>query len=103
MALIDEVKTALRVSIDDADINLQIESLIDAAKEDLYNTADIRQDLVESEAIPALIKLAIITYVKAYWTDDDQSREKLNASYDSIKGRLALSSAYSTYDEVNNG
>lgn len=103
MALLDEVKTALRVSINDSDINLQLESLIGAAKDDLTNTADIKSSAVEEtpqSPLSPLVKLAIITYVKAYWTDDDNTRDKLIASYDSIKGRLLLSSAYSTYDEV---
>lgn len=99
MALIDEVKTALRVSLNDDDINLQIQSLIDAAKEDLYNTADISKTLFEQEEIPALIKIAINTFVKAFWTTDDEERAKLLVSYDGIKAKLSVSSAYSTYDE----
>lgn len=99
MALIDEVKTALRVSLDDEDINLQIQSLINASKEDLIHTADINADLVEQDECPALIKLAIITFVKANWTDDETVAEKLMRSYDSIKGKLAFSSFYSTYEE----
>lgn len=99
MALIDEVKTALRVSLNDDDINLQIQSLIDAGKEDLYNTADISKSLMEQEEVPALIKLAIVTFVKTFWSDDDNEREKLQIAYDSLKAKMAMSSAYSTYEE----
>lgn len=99
MALIDEVKTALRVSLNDDDINLQIQSLIDSAKEDLFTTADISRNLVELEEVPAQIKRAIMIYVEMYWTTDDKKRESLQRSYDSIKGQMALSSYYSTYEE----
>ena len=97
MALFDEVKTALRVSIDDEDINLQIQSLIESAKEDLTNTADIRRAVVEG-VVPPLVKQAIIMYVKAYWTDSETDRERLIACYENMKGSLAISSTYSNYD-----
>lgn len=97
MALFDEVKTALRVSIDDEDINLQIQGLIESAKEDLTNTADIRRAVVEDE-VPALVKQAIIMFVKAYWTESETDRERLINCYEGLKGTLAISSAYSNYD-----
>lgn len=98
MALIDEVKTALRVSIDDDDINLQIQSLISAAKEDLVYTADVSDDLMEQEEIPALIKLAIISFVKANWSDNPDESDKLMNSYNSMKVKLSVSSYYGTYE-----
>ena len=103
MALFDEVKSALRVSIDDDDINLQIQTLIDAAKEDLTNTADISASVVNADVVPALPKLAIMTFVKAHWTESETEQERLLKVYDGIKGRLAISSTYSTYDEVEDG
>lgn len=103
MPLFDEVKTALRVSINDDDINLQIQTLIDAAKEDLVNTADISSNVVNVDEVPALVKLALITFVKAHWTESEVEQERLLTVYNSLKGRLAISSAYSTYDEVTDG
>lgn len=97
MALFEDVKTALRVSIDDEDINQQIHDLIEAAKEDLTNTADIRQAVVE-EPVPFLVKQAIVLFVKYMWTDSETDRERLADRYASIKGTLAISSAYSNYD-----
>lgn len=99
MALIDEVKTALRVSLDDADINLQLQGLIDAAKDDLIHTADINASFTGEGASSPLVKLAIITFVKAYWVDNEDEAEKLMRSYNSIKGKLSMSSFYSTYEE----
>lgn len=98
MALIDEVKTALRVTISDDAIDLQIQSLIDAAKEDLKFTSDISSDLVEQEETPALIKQAIVLFVKMNWTDNIDEAEKLRRSFDLMKGSLAMSSFYSSED-----
>lgn len=103
MALFDEVKTSLRVSIDDADINQQIQTLIDAAKEDLVNTADISSNVVFADEVPALVKLALTTFVKAHWTESEAEQERLLKVYNGLKGRLSISSAYSTYDEVSDG
>lgn len=95
MALIDEVKVALRISTDDAGITAEIETLIEAAKLDLTKTADIA-DFTEPDS---LVKRAIITYVKSMWTNDSVEAERLTKSYESIKATLAMSSAYGTYSE----
>lgn len=95
MALIDEAKTALRVSTTDLGITAQIERLIEEAKLDLCRTADISEDAVSNP--DALVKGAILCYVGFVWTTDADEKNRLKACYDDYKGKLAMSSAYGTY------
>lgn len=97
MALIDDAKTALRVSTDEPDIIGQIQRLIEEAKLDLVRTADVRDDLVQTDEPDALIKGAILCYCGFVWTSDAAEKAKLKSCYDDYKAKLAMSSAYSTY------
>lgn len=99
MALIDEAKTALRVSTNDAGITAQIQRLIDEAKLDLCRTADIAESAVNVSEPDALIKGAILCYVGFVWTTDPDEKNRLKSCYDDYKAKLAMSSAYSTYSE----
>ncbi|MBO5671215.1 MAG: hypothetical protein J6S41_06665 [Clostridia bacterium] len=97
MALIDEAKTALRVSTTDAGITAQIERLIEEAKLDLCRTADIAEENVMVSEPDALIKGAILCYVGYAWTTDADEKDRLKSCYDDYKGKLSMSSAYGTY------
>lgn len=97
MALLDEVKTALRVSTTDPNITAQISRLIEEAKLDLCRTADIAEDKVITEAPDALIKGAIICYVGYVWSADPTEKDRLKACHDDYKAKLSMSSDYSTY------
>lgn len=99
MALIDEAKTWLRVSTDDEAITAQIQMLIDSAKSDLTETADVNPACVAGDDLAPLVKNALFVYVSAMWTDDDLSRQRLMVSYNDLKAKLAISAAYSTYSE----
>lgn len=99
MALIDEAKTALRVSTTDAGITAQIERLIEEAKLDLCRTADVGGAYVMTDEPDALIKGAILCYVGFVWTTDPNEKIRLKSCYDDYKAKLAMSSAYSTYSE----
>lgn len=94
MALIDEAKTWLRVSTCDADINAQIEMLVESAISDLTNTADVSKTCFEGEDIDPLLKNAVMVYVQAYWSDSEDRQAKLMTSYDSIKAKLVMSSMF---------
>ena len=95
MALIDDVKTALRESTTDADIKGQISDIIDEAKLDLQHTANISASKIADP--DALIKGAIKCYCGMIWTDDPAEADRLRSCYDDYKGRLAMSSEYGTY------
>jgi len=96
LALIDEAKTALRVSTNDAGITAQIAQIIAEAQLDLCRTADISQRAVS--APDALIKGAIFCYARYVWAEDKDEKEQLKACYDDYKAKLSMSSAYGTYD-----
>ena len=94
MALIDEAKTWLRVSTDDEAITEQINMLVDAAIDDLTDTADIAKE--SKEDLPPLVKMAVMVFVQAMWTDDEDRQAKLLQSYDGYKAKLATATAYNS-------
>jgi len=87
MALIDDVKLSLRVSVPDFDDEIQ--DLIDSAKADLQLSGVVNLD----ETDP-LIKRAITTYCKANFGYDNPEADRFQRSYDLLKMHLALSSDY---------
>ena len=95
--LLEEAKTALRISTNDADITAQIERLIDEAKLDLSRTADVSASAVETP--DALVRGAVICYVGYVWASDPDEKSRLKQCYDDYKGKIAMSSEYSTYEE----
>ena len=98
MALLDDVKVALRVCTDDAGITGQISDLIEEAKLDLSKTANISAAAVA--APDALIKGAIKCYCGSMWSDDPDEADRLKKCYDDYKAKLAMSSAYGDYEEA---
>lgn len=95
MALLDDVKLALRISSSafDAEIN----DLITAAKADLQ-LSGVVETKVNDEEDP-LIKRAVITYVKANFGWDNPDVERLQQSYDMLKTHLTLSTEYTPVEE----
>lgn len=95
--LIDKVKVAVRIAVNDYDAELQ--GLIDSAFADLGIT-DINSDLLTETDIEPLIETAVITYCRmnfGYLSPDQYN--KFKASYDEQKAQLSMSSTYSTYEE----
>lgn len=90
--MLEDVKTALRISGNDLDG--EILDLIEAAKADL-----ILSGVHESKAedTDPLIKRAITVYCKAHFGYDDMG-ERFAQSYESLKCHLALSTEYTTGD-----
>ena len=90
MALLDDVKAALRVDGDDHDGELS--DLIAAAQADL-TLSGVDEQKAHDENDP-LIKRAIIAYVRAHFEWDHPNAERLQAAYDMIKAHLSLSGDY---------
>lgn len=82
MQLLDEVKSALRVSTNDAGINSEIKTLVQACVLDL-KSAGVKIDLDDD-----LIKLAIVTFCKARFGFDNPDAEGFSKSYTIIKQHL---------------
>ena len=89
MALIDDVKIALRISVTNVSFNTEINDLINAAKKDL-----LRSGIVVTDETDPLIKRCIVTYCKAYFGYDNPDADRLIKAYEMLKMHLMLSSEY---------
>ena len=90
MALLDDVKQALRVS--GAALDTEIQDLIDAAKADLALSGVHPDRIVDTDP---LIKRAITVYCKAHFGYEDPAQAELFLrSYLALKAHLALSKEY---------
>jgi len=93
MALLDDVKLALRIS--SSAFDSEVQDLIDAAKSDLQ-LSGVHPDRMEEN--DPLIKRAIITYCKAHFGYDNPEAERFQQSYDMLKAHLTLSQEYTVVD-----
>lgn len=90
--LLDEVKTALRISSDNTGFDAEIQTLIDATRLDLIQ-AGVNPDKVNDDD-DALIKRAIITYCKANFGYDNPEADRFNDAYVMLKQHLCLYGDY---------
>lgn len=89
MALIDDVKMALRITTDAYDDELT--RYISAAQLDLGIAG-----VVLPEELDAVCEVAIITYVKIKFGDPDNA-DRLKASYDEQKAQLSMATGYTLW------
>jgi len=89
MALIDNVRMALRVTTTAFDTEIQ--DLIDAAEADLGIAGVEIQDTADP-----LIKRAVITYCRANFGQPDDY-ERLKRSYDEQKANLQMATGYTDW------
>lgn len=90
--MFEEVKNALRVSINDPGIDGEIQDLIDACKLDL-KIAGVSDSKINDETDP-LIKRAVITYCKGHFGFDNPEAERFIDSYVMLKQHLSLAGDY---------
>jgi uncharacterized phage protein (predicted DNA packaging) len=90
MAMLDDVKIALRVS--HTALNSEITDLIAAARQDLI-LAGVLPAKANSDS-DALIKRAVTTYVKAHFGYDNPDHERLISAYTHLKMSLLLGDDY---------
>lgn len=94
MALLDDVKMALRVTTTAYDNELN--DLIESAKLDL-GIAGVEIP----ETMPAVVSTAIKTYCKLnFGTPNPSNYEYLKKSYDEQKAQMGMSSEYSDFSKV---
>ena len=91
MAMIDKVKVALRISSATTAYDGEITDLISAAEADL-----LLSGVVAIDETDVLIIRAVTTYCKANFGWDNPDAERLQSSYNSIKGHLTSSADYTT-------
>ena len=89
MAILDDVKVALRIAATNTAFDGEVGDLIDAATDDLALAGIISDDNTDP-----LIKRAIITYCKAHYGYDNPDAERFLQSYLMLKRHLALSVDY---------
>ena len=90
MALIDDVKDALRISGNALDT--EVTDLINAAKADL-KLSGVLTAKADSTTDP-LIRRAVVVYCKAQFGYDNPEAERFQNSYDMLKRHLLLSQEY---------
>ena len=95
MSIINDVKTALRIS--NTAFDSEINDLISAAQSDL-KLSGVLESKVNDDTDP-LIKRAIIIYVKANFGWNNPDAERLQHSYNMLKIHLALSQEYAEVTE----
>lgn len=95
MALLDDVKTALRVTTNAYDNELT--DLIESAKLDLGIAG-----VVIPNPMPPVVSTAIKTYCKInFGTPNPSNYEYLKKSYDEQKAQMGMSSDYTDFSMVN--
>ena len=92
MALLDTCKTALRVTTDAYDVEIQ--AYIDAAKLDLGIAG------VEAAITDGLVDKAIMTYVRMSF-GAPANYDKLKASYDEQKAQMMNATGYTNWGASN--
>ena len=91
MTLLEKVKLALRITVEDYDTDLL--SLIAAAQLDL----GIAGVIVPAE-LDAIVERAVITYCKIQFSAlSDGEWSRLKASYDEQKAQLATATGYTSW------
>lgn len=94
MALLDEVKLALRVSTNAYDD--EITDLIESAKLDLGIAGVVLPDTLDS-----IVKTAIKTYCKMnFGTPNSDTYDRLKKSYDEQKAQLSNATGYTDFSMV---
>ena len=89
MAILDDVKVALRIAATNTAFDGEVDDLIDAAKNDLKLAG-----ITEVNDTDALIKRAINTYCKAHYGYDNPDAERFLQSYLMLKMHLTQSTEY---------
>jgi uncharacterized protein involved in exopolysaccharide biosynthesis len=115
LAIIDDVKLALRIS--NMAFDSEITDLIDAAQSDLLLSGvnanktvtetvtpepteeNPEPEPIEVEDMDPLVKRAITAYVKANFGWDNPDAERLQRSYDLLKMHLSLAGDYNAVPE----
>lgn len=91
MALIDEVKVAIRTTSDDAGLTQEAQTLIDAAKADLRSSGVQEAKITEDDA---LIRQCVIFYVKGFYGYDNADAASFQNAYADLKNALCSKAEY---------
>lgn len=87
MALLDDVKLALRIS--NSSFDSEVNDLIGAAKQDIQLSGIIVNDYADP-----LAKRAVVVYCKAHFGFDNPDHERLKNVFQEIKTQMKLAGDY---------
>lgn len=87
--MLQKIKLSLRIK--NTSFDIEVQSLIDAAKKDLTLSGVNEAKVVSTDP---LILRAVTLYAKAHFGLGNDGSEKYVAAYESLKTHLALSSEY---------
>lgn len=93
MPLLDDAKTALRISPSASAFNGEVQGLIDAAQADMIESG-LAETIVKADEPRPLVKLAILTYCKANFGYNNPDADRLKASYDLQVQKLSMIAEY---------
>lgn len=93
-AQMTRLKTALRTTTTDEDLEQEITDLVNACVLDVGLAGITNDDLDD-----ALIWMACVTYVKMSFGSPDQY-DRLKKSYDEQKAQLGMATGYTTWTEA---
>lgn len=95
MAILDNAKTALRISISTTAFDTEVGDLIAAATADLELSGvdPLKTANLDTDPDP-LIKRAVLVYVKANFGYDNPDADRLAEAYCMLKAHLTLSAEY---------
>jgi len=96
MALLDDIKKALRVT--HTALDSEITDLIEEARQDLIQSGVSSSKA--NDVTDSLIKRAIRTYCRANFITDIDQAERFQESYNMLKIHLALSGDYTEGDVI---
>lgn len=98
-ALIESVRNALRLSTDKADS--EVYGLVTAALGDMLIKGVSAEWLGNDvDALPPLVKQAVVTYAKAHFGYDNDEADRFMAAYDSMVATMLNSTHNSVYEAV---
>ena len=90
--MLEDIKPQLRISSSQTAFDLEIQELIDSARQDLI-LSGVAVDRANDDTDP-LIRRAISVYVKAHFGWDNPDADRLEQSFFMLKSHLTLSQEY---------
>lgn len=96
--LLPEVKTALRTTVEDESLDVEIIGLINSGLGDLEILGVVSKEFMNKNS--DLITTAIILYVKSLWGYDNPDAQRQMETYEKMKTQLSI---HSQYDKGGDG
>ncbi|CUR63453.1 hypothetical protein [Leuconostoc gasicomitatum] len=94
--LFDKAKVAVRSTFDDEELDMELNDLIIAARDDLRVFGLVEKAKLSDTVDSSLITQAILLYVKANWGYDNPDAQRFGELYQQLKDKLSFSTQYFT-------